>query len=437
MKRILACLLLLSMLMVAFASCAEENTDPKDSESVKDSESADTSSKDTTQDTEPPLSELDQMLLDTYGEENLSCPKYDIEKYLAPYWESNIIYNEPLLMYKDENGIASAPLLFTPTKVLEVRSSDLKTLYKEGRDYTVDGQNIVLTGNSRIPCQDYDEIFFDEYIQHETWPTENGATIFREGGYLHSLQIAVTYYHEEEWLGYEPEYMGDNLAKTIAKLENGESIKIVFYGDSITQGGNASGMFNIAPYSPTYPNLVVDMLQKAYPDAQIESHVVVMSNTDSAWAISNCKTEVFPQEPDLLIVAFGMNDSSRSPAEFKSNQRLLRRMVQRELPDCEYIFVGTMVANDLVYIPNTTQKLNKNQPLFYKEALLELVEEGTIAVNVTEVHEYILETKRYLDISGNNVNHPNDFVHRAYAMTICSALIENYASQFPVTSVAE
>ena len=36
----------------------------------------------------------------------------------------------------------------------------------------------------------------------------------------------------------------------------------------------------------------------------------------------------------------------------------------------------------------------------------------------------MLETKNYYEIAGNNVNHPNDFIHRVYAMNILSAMLD-------------
>jgi hypothetical protein len=39
--------------------------------------------------------------------------------------------------------------------------------------------------------------------------------------------------------------------------------------------------------------------------------------------------------------------------------------------------------------------------------------------------EMLAAGKKYLDMSGNNVNHPNDFLARLYAMNLLTALIES------------
>ena len=38
--------------------------------------------------------------------------------------------------------------------------------------------------------------------------------------------------------------------------------------------------------------------------------------------------------------------------------------------------------------------------------------------DVTTIWSWLVARKRYLDLSGNGVNHPNDFGHRVYAETI-------------------
>ena len=41
------------------------------------------------------------------------------------------------------------------------------------------------------------------------------------------------------------------------------------------------------------------------------------------------------------------------------------------------------------------------------------------------MHTYPLSKKRYEDMDGNGVNHPNDFLARVYAQTIAQCLVPN------------
>ena len=42
---------------------------------------------------------------------------------------------------------------------------------------------------------------------------------------------------------------------------------------------------------------------------------------------------------------------------------------------------------------------------------------------VNSVTKAMLETKDFYDFAGNNINHPNDFLHRIYAQTLLQTVI--------------
>ena len=59
----------------------------------------------------------------------------------------------------------------------------------------------------------------------------------------------------------------------------------------------------------------------------------------------------------------------------------------------------------------------------YREALASLTGPGIALADVTAVWETFLKNKHDLDLTGNGLNHPNDFGHRLYAQTILSLLV--------------
>ena len=61
----------------------------------------------------------------------------------------------------------------------------------------------------------------------------------------------------------------------------------------------------------------------------------------------------------------------------------------------------------------------RQQYLFINE-LNKLKCEGVAVMDVTSVHAALLERKSYRDMTGNNVNHPNDFLSRIYAQVAFS-----------------
>ena len=78
--------------------------------------------------------------------------KYDLGAYTLPYWEGNLVYQESVMLLEDAEGnIADIPLLYEAKKIVSVRSSDLKTEYKAGRDYKLVDGKLHIPEGSTIP----------------------------------------------------------------------------------------------------------------------------------------------------------------------------------------------------------------------------------------------------------------------------------------------
>ena len=73
-------------------------------------------------------------------------------------------------------------------------------------------------------------------------------------------------------------------------------------------------------------------------------------------------------------------------------------------------------------LPNPESTFTGTQEEF-KAALDELKMPGIVVVDMTEVHRELLKFKSYQDMTGNNINHPNDFLIRWYAQEILGVLI--------------
>ena len=49
---------------------------------------------------------------------------------------------------------------------------------------------------------------------------------------------------------------------------------------------------------------------------------------------------------------------------------------------------------------------------------------ASVAVaDIGNVHRYMMERKRFIDMTSNNVNHPNDFFYRVHAQFLAGMLI--------------
>ena len=345
----------------------------------------------------------------------LEYEQYNRETYLVPFWTGKVIYNETLLFVGKEDR---APLMYTPDEVISVRSYDLETEYREGVDYVVEDGCIVLTENTSMP-------YFEELEYYPVDP-EPGTyfecgkpgkpfILFGEGDTFCSKQVAVTYRTRDRWRGEVPADQSQYFPNTLAKLRAGENVRIVFYGDSITTGANSSAFVNVAPYAESWPDMVSGWLGEHY-GAEITAENTAVGGMDTQWGVDNVSARVTQYSPDLVVIAFGMNDISLTEAAHGALMRQLVEKVQAENPEAEILLVSTMLPNREV------PWVYQNQQ-YFEDQLAEIGTEYGIGVaEVTSIHREILERKRYQDMTGNNVNHPNDFLARVYAQTVLRAL---------------
>lgn len=375
-----------------------------------------------------------QEILDRSNPSDLTCDKYDLRKYTQPLWNNQIVYNETVMFIKDEAGnIPEKKLAYPIAKVLEVRDSALAVLYEEGVDYEVTEEgNLRLLPGSSITVTEFDDYYWPEDrpggIGAMSKSREGRFLAYGEGGTFYNKQVCVTYITVTEYGGETPVFSKDGLPKTLEKLKNREELKIIFYGDSITEGCNATGHYKIAPNTPLFYQMVVQRLRQYYGYDTIEG----VNTAVGGWSSENGKSalteKVINHNPDLVVLAFGMNDGTHGVREetFGINIDFMLQRIRNANPDCEILLVSTMLPN-----PDATTEqygdFYKNQK-DYLNVLNEIAAgyPGVALADVTTVHEYLLTRKDYCDMTGNNINHPSDFLVRVYAQVILSHLIEDF-----------
>ena len=131
--------------------------------------------------------------------------------------------------------------------------------------------------------------------------------------------------------------------------------------------------------------------------------------------------QVAEARPDLVILAFGMNDSGgRSAQEYKTNIQRMVEAVGKVQPDAEFILVATMLAN------RDWTALRHELFVPYRDALAGLCRPGIALADLASIWGVLLQRKQDWDLTGNGVNHPNDFGHRIYAQTLSALLIPTF-----------
>lgn len=340
---------------------------------------------------------------------------YSFEQLMTSVWDTEIVYDESLTMVEC-NGRTEAPLLFTPQEIISVTSADKTIEYCEGKDWVVQENKFCLTLGSRIFRFQEEELIFDQERPGKCFATKDGRySLFSEGHFFHDRQISVTYKKEKQNFGFCPSFCGDCLSRSISKLRNKEEFKIVLYGDSIAAGANSSGLTLTTPFLPNWGNLVAENLRRNY-GSNVRLINTSAGGMDSCWGIKNAKELVGQHAPDLAIIAFGMND--RIPAErFVENIKEIRDIIMQASPKTEFILCATTIPNKILKGFYAYQK-------DYKEALETLKQPGTEIADFYGMQKQMLEKKRFIDMTGNNVNHPNDFMIRCHAQVISDMLID-------------
>ena len=359
-----------------------------------------------------------------FGRLKVSIPDFD--QLLMPFWESTTMVEEPLFFAERVVGQPpTATLLFPPENIIEVKSANGQFTYQEGIDYTVNKTTGVfsLLPGTAIPSKSDGEVYppansaLPNKIGHKRGD-ENTFLIFSEGRYFHDLQVAVTYTHAANaWNGSIPGHAGSNLPKLMAKLQAKAPVTICQSGDSISFGANSSGMINAPPFLPSYGELVALGLEKKFG-----SKINLRNFAVGGWQSQNGVADagaVAAGKPDLVIIAYGMNDAfGVSTATYIANINAIMNKVLETSPDAEFILVASMLPNA------EWHALNIESFTTYRNALAAACGTGVVLADMTSVWEELLTRKSFLDITGNGVNHPNDFGHRLYGQVILQ-LISN------------
>lgn len=349
----------------------------------------------------------------------------DFNLLLEPIWEGTTVYEESLFFSeKIEGKEIEANLLFLPEKIISVKSANGKFLFEEGVDYSVDKikGTLKVLKNSRISTKTLKEMYPPANSDLPKYGHKRGDSstflIFGEGTFFHDLQVVVTYTHKKNiWQGYTPKFSGDKLPKTMAKLKSKDLFKVCLSGDSISQGYNASGFTKAKPYLPPYGNLVAFGLEKIR-GSKVDFKNFAIAGWTASNGVANAE-KIASEKPDLVIIAYGMNDSgASSPEVYLANIKKIMSIIKEASPEVEFILVAPMLPNAEWHNPNM-----QRFPAF-RDALASICGDGVVLADMTSIWGELLKRKSFHDLTGNGVNHPNDFGHRLYAQVILALLTE-------------
>ena len=366
---------------------------------------------------------------------------------------------EETLMFIDYGDVKS--LLYPADDIISITSYDRKITYVEGVDYVLTNGKIKILEGSSMPCIT-SEVYYGPHNSDRLWVWQNGQKVnvyYAEGEPMVEWQVRVTYKHSKSWNGFAQESMIDVYESFVNKLIKGEDVTVFFYGDSITRGSNSSFHLNIEPYTYSYPLLFTYALADLFdytvthkyaraqgtfgsegatkPYEKLSDYVAgdrgtitFINAARGSWKVEDgidnfdlyVKRWVEDIGCDLFVCAFGMNNSGSSLDIFTDNTGTLIDKVLELAPDTSVMIVSTMTPNPDA--PSWCGSQPKYEP-YLVELAKQYQEEGVACAvaQVTSVSQAIIKKKDFHDHTGNNINHPNDFLCRLYAQTLLQTLI--------------
>ncbi len=345
-----------------------------------------------------------QVILNIGRPARIQTPLCNLETYMRPFWNTDTIYNETVLMYAESGQKATGRLLFKPDHIISVKSYDLSKQFKIGTDYTFAGNLITRPLQSGMPFRS--DTSFD-HLHDLSWYN------------LQSQWVVVTYTHHDKWTFSLPFYKGDKLPSLMAKLKAKMPIKIIGYGMSITRGQDVSSYVNVAPYMPAWLDLFASQLRKYYRNDKIEMINAGLPGASVSWGASYAENYINPVHPDLVIIDFGMNDFWRlTPEEYRGYIQTIIKKVKTQNPGTEFLLISNMDF-DPAYILDS----DKNKSFYcsnmqgYNKILQQMESVGIVNLDMTTLSDSIYLKKKAKDCISNPL-HPNDYLARWYAQSL-------------------
>ena len=339
---------------------------------------------------------------------------------LAPLWNCRVA-SESALLVSERGEPASALLMFSPIGSIALTAGNVR--FVEGKDYRIDRKARRITAvGSRLPVVQKSALRVLAGDAPDFLSASDGKDIrlfLDENGFFNRAQVTVTYRHRtDKWPGTTPTFSPLTLPRTIARVKTMNPLKITLLGDSISEGYNASAFLGAPPMRPSYADQVADALRHVY------SNPVQLTNMAHAgWTSSRGLAQVMDHglvktKPDLVIIAFGMNDAlDEAPDVFAANVSAIMSAFSTQSPHTEFILVSPMLPN-----PNWA-KASPSQFFNYRDKLRAFQKPGVAVADLTSIWAALLSRKSYYDFTGNGVNHPNDFGHSLSAQALLSLLV--------------
>lgn len=197
------------------------------------------------------------------------------------------------------------------------------------------------------------------------------------------------------------------LPRTMKKLQTGEPLRILAWGDSVTTFKRWQTMF-VARLKARYPNAKIELVTEAWGGRNTASYLA-----EPPGSIHNYKEKVLAVKPDLIVSEF-VNDAGLTPEQVEKRYSQL-------LADFQAIGAEWAILTPHYTLPEmmklTRQREIDNDPRPYVTGVRRFAEQHKIALGDASLRYGRLWRQGipYLTLMENNINHPNEFGHSLFA----------------------
>ena len=209
---------------------------------------------------------------------------------------------------------------------------------------------------------------------------------------------------------------------------------VVFFGDSVTQGSfGALNDTDFPDMDAVYHKRLIDMIRDVCPGVQLGYINAGIGGDNAVLAVGRLDRDVLCYHPDLVVVAFGLNDVPAGEEGIPAFKRALSEIFSRCLASgAEVVYLSPNIMNTFVqeemdpsckfydYAHKTARFMQTGLMDRYIEAAKETAREHDVRIadayaKWKALAGYGFDTTRLL---ANGINHPTRAMHRLFAETL-------------------
>jgi len=207
------------------------------------------------------------------------------------------------------------------------------------------------------------------------------------------------------------------LPKTLAKLQAGQHVTIVAWGDSVTNGGGVGGAGE-----KWYQNLFADLLRERFPEADIEMRTAAWPGASSKMyleaprgSVHDFERDVLEPNPDLVTIEF-VNDAYLDEAGTNAHYGAILDLLRGA--GAEVVLITPhLVRPDWMRVASL--KFDED-PRPYVQTLRAFAVEHDVALADASRDWCALWRQGipYTTLLANSINHPDERGHRIFAESL-------------------